>query len=82
VLLGWPVVLFPVHVLFMELVIDPACSVAFEAEPEERDVTRRPPRRPDAPLLDAALLVPAFIPGTTWRWGSAPAWRAWSGSRP
>jgi Ca2+-transporting ATPase len=63
VLLGWPTVLFPVHVVFLELVIDPACSVAFEAEPEEAGVMTRPPRRPDAPLLGASLLVPAAIQG-------------------
>jgi Ca2+-transporting ATPase len=65
VLLGWPVVLLPVHVVFMELVIDPSCSVAFEAEEEEEGVMRRPPHRPDAPLLDASLLVPAFVQGAT-----------------
>jgi Ca2+-transporting ATPase len=44
VLFGWPLVLLPVHILFMELIIDPACSIVFEAEPEEADVMRRPPR--------------------------------------
>ncbi len=63
VLLGWPTVLLPVHVVFLELVIDPACSVAFEAEAEERDVMRCPPRRPDAPVLGASILVPALLQG-------------------
>ena len=63
VLLGWQAVLLPVHVVFLELVIDPSCSVAFEAEPEEPDVMHRPPRRADAPLLGAELLVPAFLQG-------------------
>jgi Ca2+-transporting ATPase len=63
VLFGWPTLLFPVHVVFLELVIDPSCSVAFEAEDEEEGVMRRPPRDPAAPLLDAALLVPAFAQG-------------------
>ena len=36
VLLGWPLIFFPVHVVLLELIIDPACSIAFEAEPEER----------------------------------------------
>ncbi|MEK7229151.1 MAG: cation-translocating P-type ATPase [Candidatus Binatota bacterium] len=52
VLLRWPLVLFPVHIAFLELIIDPACSVVFEAEPEERDVMRRPPRNPKEPLFD------------------------------
>ena len=47
VLFGWPLVLLPVHILFLELVIDPACSVVFEAEPEEADsdATSTPPLR-------------------------------------
>jgi Ca2+-transporting ATPase len=45
-LFGWPLVLLPVHVAFLELIIDPACSVVFEMEPEEADVMRRPPRDP------------------------------------
>ncbi|MDE3229225.1 MAG: cation-translocating P-type ATPase, partial [Chloroflexota bacterium] len=44
VLLGSPLILLPVHVVFLEFVIDPASSVAFEAEPEEDDVMLRPPR--------------------------------------
>lgn len=43
-LLGWPMLLMPLHVVFLELIIDPACSIAFEAEPEERTVMTRPPR--------------------------------------
>jgi Ca2+-transporting ATPase len=49
---GWPLVLFPVHIVFLEFVIDPACSIAFEAEPGERDIMRRPPRSATARLLD------------------------------
>ncbi|MCC6173467.1 MAG: cation-translocating P-type ATPase, partial [Gammaproteobacteria bacterium] len=43
-LLGWSVLLLPVHIVLLELLIDPACSVVFEAEPEAPDVMRRPPR--------------------------------------
>ena len=43
-LLGWPLVLLPVHILFLQLIIDPACSVVFEAEPLEPDAMRVPPR--------------------------------------
>ncbi len=37
VLLKWPLVLLPVHIVFLELIIDPACSVVFEAESEEAE---------------------------------------------
>jgi len=45
VLLGWPIMLFPAHIAFLELIIDPVCSVVYEAEPEEKDVMKRPPKR-------------------------------------
>ena len=56
-LLGWPVILGPVHIAFLELLIDPVCSVVFEAEDEEGDVMRRPPRDPAAPLFSPGLLA-------------------------
>ncbi len=64
VLLGWPLVLMPVHILFLQLIIDPACSVVFEAEPEEEDIMRRPPRAPGAPLFDRATVVFGLLQGT------------------
>jgi Ca2+-transporting ATPase len=57
VLFGWPMLLLPVHILFLQLVIDPACSVVFEAEPLEADAMQLPPRRPDQRLFDKAVLV-------------------------
>jgi P-type Ca2+ transporter type 2C len=44
VLLGWPLILGPVHIAFLELIIDPACSIVFEAEEEETGIMRRRPR--------------------------------------
>jgi Ca2+-transporting ATPase len=43
-LLHWPVLLLPVHIVLLELLIDPACSIVFEAEPAAKDVMQRPPR--------------------------------------
>jgi Ca2+-transporting ATPase len=57
VLLGWPMLLMPVHILFLQLIIDPACSVVFEAEPLEADAMKSRPRRPDARLFDAAAIA-------------------------
>jgi P-type Ca2+ transporter type 2C len=52
--LGWPLVLMPIHIAFLHLIIDPACSVVFEAEPEEPELMKRPPRDPArTPLLQA-----------------------------
>ena len=63
VLLGWPTVLFPLHIAFLELVIDPACSVVFENEPPESDVMRRPPRDARAPLFGGVTLALALLQG-------------------
>ena len=63
VLLGWPTLMFPLHIAFLELVIDPACSLVFENEPSERDVMQRPPRDPHAPLFAGTTLVLALLQG-------------------
>jgi Ca2+-transporting ATPase len=64
VALDWPLVLLPVHIVFLELIIDPACSVVFEAEPEERDAMERPPRRPTERLLERRTIAVALLQGT------------------
>ncbi len=56
VLLGWPMLLMPVHILFLQLIIDPACSVVFEAEPLEADAMTAPPRPRTARLFDRAVI--------------------------
>ena len=62
-LLGWPVVLAPVHIAFLELLISPVCSVVFEGETEEADVMRRPPRDQNAPLFSRTLIVWSVLQG-------------------
>jgi Ca2+-transporting ATPase len=58
-LLHWPVLLLPVHIVLLELLIDPACSIVFEAEPEASDIMTRPPRKlTDSPFAFSALLYP------------------------
>jgi len=64
-ILGWPMVLFPVHIVFLELIIDPACSMAFEAEPGDPGLMRRPPRRVDAPLFDRRMVVLSLLQGVS-----------------
>ncbi len=54
--MGWPLVLMPIHIAFLHLVIDPACSVVFEAQPPEADVMRRPPRDPKAPMFGGRVI--------------------------
>jgi len=55
----------PVHILFLELIIDPACSIVFEAEPEDVDVMSRPPRDPTKPLFGRQLLGLGLLQGAS-----------------
>ncbi|MBK1888867.1 cation-translocating P-type ATPase [Undibacterium sp. 14-3-2] len=64
VLAGWPLVLLPVHIMVLQLIIDPTCSLVFEAESEEPDVMRRPPRSVNASIFDAAVLRTGLLHGT------------------
>jgi len=65
VLLGWPLVLLPVHILFLELIIDPACSLVFEAEPEDADVMKRPPRDSHERLLTRRIVGLGLLQGAS-----------------
>lgn len=58
-LMHWPMLLMPAHIVLLELVIDPACTLVFESEPQEQDVMERPPRAvEDSPFSFAAVLPP------------------------
>ena len=65
VLFKWPLVLLPVHIVFLELIIDPACSVVFEAEPEEANVMDRPPRNANEPLFSKRTLGLSLLQGVS-----------------
>jgi Ca2+-transporting ATPase len=60
---GLPIVLGPIHIAFLEMVIDPVCTLVFEAEEEEDDVMRRPPRPTDEPLLSGRLIIWGVLQG-------------------
>jgi Ca2+-transporting ATPase len=60
---GWPLLLLPVHIVFLELIIDPACSLVFEAEQAEANVMRRPPRRPTDRLFSLRTIGIAILQG-------------------
>ena len=65
VLFGWPLLLMPVQIVFLELIIDPASSIVFEAEPEEVDVMRRPPRDPSVPLFTRTTAGLSLLQGVS-----------------
>jgi Ca2+-transporting ATPase len=62
-LLHWPVLLLPVHIVLLELLIDPACSVVFEAEPASTDIMERPPRPLAATPFTLGNIVYALVQG-------------------
>jgi len=63
VLFAWPLVLFPAHIAFLHLIIDPASSVSFEAEAADPRVMQRPPRDPRAPLFSRQALLFSLLQG-------------------
>lgn len=63
-LFGMPLILTPIHIAFLEMIIDPACSVVFEAEAEEDNVMQRSPRDSKIPLVLRKRVLWAVIQGS------------------
>ncbi|MBU6376058.1 MAG: cation-translocating P-type ATPase [Bdellovibrionales bacterium] len=58
VILKLPLILMPIHIVFLELIIDPACSLVYEAEGDEPDLMARPPRAAGARIFaERGLLI-------------------------
>ncbi len=64
ILLGGPLILLPVQILWMNLVTDGLTAVALGVEPAEKDVMQRPPRPPDEPILDRFALIMILFLGS------------------
>ena len=60
---GLPILFGPMHIAFLEMVIDPVCSLVFEAETEEDDVMARPPRATDEPLFSRHMIIWSLVQG-------------------
>lgn len=58
-----PILLTPLHIVFMELIIDPVCSIAFESEQEEESIMNRPPRKPDELFFGWRKILFSFLKG-------------------
>jgi Ca2+-transporting ATPase len=79
VLAGWPPLLLPMHIALLELIIDPACTLAFEAEPAAPGLMQRPPRDTRAPLFSGRAMGLALLQGAgalalvlaAYAWGQA-----------
>jgi Ca2+-transporting ATPase len=62
-LFGMPILFGPVHIAFLEMVIDPVCSLVFEAETEEDGIMTRPPRPPEEPLFSGPTILWSLVQG-------------------
>lgn len=60
-----PQILLPVHIVLMELIIDPTCSIIFEGEEAEPYIMDQPPRSPKEPLLTKKLVMKVILQGLT-----------------
>lgn len=63
VLFGWPLILLPAHIVFLELIIDPACTVAFEAETEEKNIMNKKPRKINESIFNRKNITISLIQG-------------------
>jgi Ca2+-transporting ATPase len=64
-MVGWPLLLLPVHIALLELIIDPSCALIFEAEAPEPNIMRRPPRSPQARLFSRQSVGIAVLQGAS-----------------
>lgn len=60
---GLPLILFPIHIVVMELIIDPVCSVVFEVEEEEPGIMKRLPRKIDQKMFTLPIFLIALVQG-------------------
>lgn len=63
ILFNLPLVLLPAHIAFLELIIDPACSTVFEAEPEEKNIMNRSPRNLQERMFGRKNLALSLVQG-------------------
>jgi len=59
----WPLILLPAHIAFLQLIIDPACSIVFEAEPEEKNIMKRKPRNPKDRMFSKKMVFQSLLQG-------------------
>jgi Ca2+-transporting ATPase len=62
-LAGFPPILAPIQIAFLEMIIDPACSIIFESEPEESGIMSRPPRASDAVIFTRPVMIWTLFQG-------------------
>ncbi|MDD2786206.1 MAG: cation-translocating P-type ATPase [Patescibacteria group bacterium] len=62
-LMGMPSLLLPIHIVLIELIIDPTCSLVFEAMPAEADIAKRKPLDPKRPIISIKRFLRILVQG-------------------
>ena len=60
---GLPMLVGPIHIVLLEMVIDPACALVFEAEEEDDEIMHRSPRPPEARLFSLPMVIWSIFQG-------------------
>lgn len=63
VFLGWPAILIPVHIVFLEFIIDPSSTIVFENEKEADNVMNRPPRKLNQSIFSRGVIISSIATG-------------------
>jgi Ca2+-transporting ATPase len=63
VLFGWPIVLIPIHIVFLEFIIDPSCTIIFENEKESSNIMNRPPRKLHDSIFNTGMVINSIFRG-------------------
>jgi Ca2+-transporting ATPase len=63
VIFKWPIVLIPAHIVFLEFVIDPSCTIIFENEKENKGIMSRPPRKLSSPIFNKKMVMSSLLQG-------------------
>jgi Ca2+-transporting ATPase len=62
--IGLPLPLLPVQILWINLITDGLPALALAVDPHDPDILRRPPRHPKAPLLERKRILLLIAPGS------------------
>lgn len=63
VMFGWPIAIMPAHIVLLEIIMDPSCTLVFESMREERGAMKKPPRRIDESIFSKQLVIGSLLQG-------------------
>ncbi len=63
VMMRWPLLLIPIHIVFMEFIIDPSCTIIFENEKEDDNIMKRAPRKLSESIFNKRMVIGSILKG-------------------